>query len=155
MEAVRTSETSMYFKETTRRYIPEGLHLQNLLNSRNRQVQLADPGWQPLPSGTCRVRWVRSPPHTDCTPQTCCCGVMCCPAPALPSTGHILSSPVWVIFSLEHTFFVVSPFPLAPPPWNRTTSLNMTLLGLRCWLLPVGLNRIWAPVWKQFPVPAQ
>jgi hypothetical protein len=28
MEAVRTSETSVYFNETTRRYIPEGCHLQ-------------------------------------------------------------------------------------------------------------------------------
>jgi hypothetical protein len=27
MEAVRTSETSMYFYQTTRRYIPEGCHL--------------------------------------------------------------------------------------------------------------------------------
>jgi hypothetical protein len=27
MEAVRTSETSIYFNETTRRYIPEGCHL--------------------------------------------------------------------------------------------------------------------------------
>jgi hypothetical protein len=28
MEAVHTSETSVYFNETTRRYIPEGCHLQ-------------------------------------------------------------------------------------------------------------------------------
>jgi hypothetical protein len=28
MDAVRTSETSVYFNETTRRYIPEGCHLQ-------------------------------------------------------------------------------------------------------------------------------
>jgi hypothetical protein len=27
MEAVRTSETSVHFNETTRRYIPEGCHL--------------------------------------------------------------------------------------------------------------------------------
>jgi hypothetical protein len=27
MEAIRTSETSVYFNETTRRYIPEGCHL--------------------------------------------------------------------------------------------------------------------------------
>jgi len=27
MEAVRTSETSVYSNETTRRYIPEGSHL--------------------------------------------------------------------------------------------------------------------------------
>jgi hypothetical protein len=27
MEPVRTSETSVYFNETTRRYIPEGCHL--------------------------------------------------------------------------------------------------------------------------------
>jgi hypothetical protein len=29
MEAVRASEMSVYFNETTRRYIPEGCHLQN------------------------------------------------------------------------------------------------------------------------------
>jgi hypothetical protein len=28
-EAVRTSETSVYFNETTRLYIPQGCHLQN------------------------------------------------------------------------------------------------------------------------------
>jgi hypothetical protein len=27
MEAVRTSETSVYFNETTERYIPDGCHL--------------------------------------------------------------------------------------------------------------------------------
>jgi hypothetical protein len=37
MEAVRTSETPVYFSETTRRYIPEGCHLhtrgrQNLIS---------------------------------------------------------------------------------------------------------------------------
>jgi hypothetical protein len=30
MEAVRTSETSAYSNETTRRYIPEGSHLHQL-----------------------------------------------------------------------------------------------------------------------------
>jgi hypothetical protein len=29
MEAVRTSETSVYSKESTRRYIPEGTNLHN------------------------------------------------------------------------------------------------------------------------------
>jgi hypothetical protein len=30
MEAVRTSETSVYFNETTRRYNPEGCHLHQI-----------------------------------------------------------------------------------------------------------------------------
>ena len=75
-----------------------------------------------------------------------CCGTCCCEATCWPAAGHGVSSPVCVIFSLEQTFLVVSPLPLAPPPWNSTTSLNMTLLGLLCWLLfPVGLSRFWLP----------
>jgi hypothetical protein len=31
MEAVRTPETSVYFNETTRRYIPESYHRSSLL----------------------------------------------------------------------------------------------------------------------------
>jgi hypothetical protein len=32
MEAVRTPETSIYFNETTRRYVPEGSDIQNTYN---------------------------------------------------------------------------------------------------------------------------
>jgi hypothetical protein len=42
MEAVRTSETSVYFNETTRRYFPEGchLHIYSVLDNTNVYVSV-------------------------------------------------------------------------------------------------------------------
>jgi hypothetical protein len=54
VDAVRTSEMSVYFDETTRRYIPEGCHLltrlrENLKSHHDKHVMIAN---NPLETGT-------------------------------------------------------------------------------------------------------
>jgi hypothetical protein len=46
MELVRTSETSVYFNETTRRYIPKSVVFRTQINRNTIQRQLVNPDLQ-------------------------------------------------------------------------------------------------------------